>query len=87
MINEFLLKFIIVLICFLICLLNSINYEINTKDAVLQYRDDIKNPVFKRAFLDTLPFMVHGCTILTFMLFLITIYNFYTLNICNFAKL
>lgn len=83
MINEFLIKFIIVLICFLICLLNSINYEINTKDAILQYRDDIKNPVFKRAFLCTLPFIVHGCTILTCMLFLITIYDFYTLNICN----
>ena len=50
MINDFLLKFIIILICFVICLLNSINYEINTKDTVLQYRDDIKNPVFKRAF-------------------------------------
>ena len=79
MINEFLLKFIISLICFIICfiicLLNSINYEINTKDAILQYRDDIKNPVFKRAFLGTLPFIAHGCTILTFILFLITIYN------------
>lgn len=83
MINDFLLKFIIILICFVICLLNSINYEINTKDAILQYRDDIKNPVFKRTFLGTLPFIVHGCTILTFMLFLITIYDFYTLNICN----